>query len=236
MNSSKLLMVLGALAAPVAAEAAVPIPIASYDMPNGSGQASGGSFNYWDKAYNGIGSTTVDGAPLSGGTGDLSDGVVASDIWSNVESVAGDGPYVGWIASRTPVPTIDFYLLPNAGPGYWMVTGIAVHMDNSHKGAVYAPASIFVNGFETSFTPPAIGSIGWVNLSGFGPLTSVNPITMELVYALPTWIFLSEVQFTGVWVPDPGNRVPEPGTWAMMIAGFGLVGAGLRLRRPLATS
>jgi hypothetical protein len=25
--------------------------------------------------------------------------------------------------------------------------------------------------------------------------------------------------------------VPEPATWAMMIVGFGLVGAGLRLRR-----
>jgi hypothetical protein len=28
--------------------------------------------------------------------------------------------------------------------------------------------------------------------------------------------------------------VPEPATWAMLIAGFGLVGAGLRRRRPLA--
>lgn len=27
------------------------------------------------------------------------------------------------------------------------------------------------------------------------------------------------------------GNVPEPGTWAMMIAGFGLVGAGLRRRR-----
>ncbi len=32
------------------------------------------------------------------------------------------------------------------------------------------------------------------------------------------------------------NALPEPGSWAMMIAGFGLVGAGLRRRRATATA
>lgn len=31
--------------------------------------------------------------------------------------------------------------------------------------------------------------------------------------------------------PDPGAGVPEPATWALMISGFGLAGAGLRRRR-----
>jgi hypothetical protein len=30
--------------------------------------------------------------------------------------------------------------------------------------------------------------------------------------------------------------IPEPGTWAMMIAGFGLVGFAARRRRTLATA
>jgi hypothetical protein len=34
-----------------------------------------------------------------------------------------------------------------------------------------------------------------------------------------------------VFVPGPDNVVPEPATWAMMIAGFGLVGAAARRRR-----
>ena len=29
-----------------------------YDMPNGDGTASGGSYNYWDKFYTGSGATT----------------------------------------------------------------------------------------------------------------------------------------------------------------------------------
>jgi hypothetical protein len=37
----------------------------------------------------------------------------------------------------------------------------------------------------------------------------------------------------GTFNPNPG--VPEPGTWALMILGFGLAGAALR-RRPLATA
>jgi hypothetical protein len=32
------------------------------------------------------------------------------------------------------------------------------------------------------------------------------------------------------WV-DPGNAVPEPASWAMLIAGFGLTGAAMRRRR-----
>lgn len=34
-------------------------------------------------------------------------------------------------------------------------------------------------------------------------------------------------------VIQPGTYVPEPGAWAMMIAGFGLVGSALRRRRLL---
>ena len=53
-----------------AAQAAV-VNATSYSMFNGDGQAHGGSFNYWDHAYNGSGSTSTDHAALTGGTGGL---------------------------------------------------------------------------------------------------------------------------------------------------------------------
>jgi hypothetical protein len=42
---------------------------------------------------------------------------------------------------------------------------------------------------------------------------------------------LSHLQFFG----EEGGVVPEPATWAMMIAGFGLVGAAMRRRKTVAT-
>ena len=43
---------------------------------------------------------------------------------------------------------------------------------------------------------------------------------------------LSHLQFFG----SEGGVVPEPATWAMMIAGFGLVGSAMRRRRTVAVS
>jgi hypothetical protein len=37
-----------------------------------------------------------------------------------------------------------------------------------------------------------------------------------------------------IFVDDPAPGIPEPSTWAMLIAGFGLVGVMARRRRPLA--
>ena len=42
----------------------------------------------------------------------------------------------------------------------------------------------------------------------------------------PSWTGLAEVRFTGA--------VPEASTWAMLIAGFGLVGVSMRRRRAIA--
>src|SRR5438128_164853 len=88
------LRLLGALAAVALATPAAGAQLfaTSYDTPNGDGQAHSGSFNYWDLGYTGAGATNVDGAALSGGLGDLTDGVIASDFWFNTENAAGPVP------------------------------------------------------------------------------------------------------------------------------------------------
>jgi hypothetical protein len=65
----------------------------------------------------------------------------------------------------------------------------------------------------SSFTQPLFGTIGGVN---FSPTT----------FAIPT--------FDGISGSFETAPVPEPATWTMMIAGFGLLGAALRRRRVLA--
>lgn len=206
------------VAAPVAANAAQ-LVVSSYDTPNGDGQAHGGSYNYWDKNYTGSGAKTTDGALLAGGVGDLTDGVVASDFWYNVENAAGEGPYVGWVAGSTLNPKVTFNLL-----GTPTVNQIRVHLDNSRVGGVFSPTAILIDGVNTAFTGPANGSIGWVTFSGLNLTGSSHSI--EFQQDLNGWVFVSEVQFLGA-------GIPEPAAWAMMLAGFGMVGGAVRRRNKL---
>ena len=74
---------------------------------------------------------------------------------------------------------------------------------------------------------PANGTIGSVTLGGLN-LTGDHHTIQFFQNTTFVWTFVSEVTFDGT------AGIPEPATWAMMIAGFGLVGAAARRRRPLA--
>ena len=222
MNLAKITLALTGAA--VALALAVPASASSvfstgYDMPNGDGTASGGSYNYWDRFYTGSGSTTTDGAALSGGRGDLTDGVVAGAAWNLVENGAGTGPYVGWYRPATPDPVVTFHFA-----GSPTIAGIKIHLDNTIYGGVTTPSKIFIDGIDTAFTGPAAGTIGFVNFTGLN-LTGATH-TLGFQQNGNSWTFISEITFDG-----KSGGVPEPATWAMMIAGFGLVGATLRRRR-----
>ena len=119
----------------------------SYDMLNGNGQAIGGSFNYWDKNYTGSGNTNQDNAPLSGGLGDLTDGVIATDNWLNVENVAGEGPYVGWL-SLDPTITFNFANIVN-------IDSVTIYVDDYNgvgAGNVRVPHSVNLSMGGASFS------------------------------------------------------------------------------------
>jgi len=199
---------------------AAQIAVTSYDMPNGDGQASGGEFNYWDLFYSGSGCKTCDGAALAGGKGDLTDGVVASDFWYNTENAGGTGPYVGWYTVTTLDPVVKFNFA-----GSPTINTIMVQLDNSFVGGVQSPMSIKVDGVLTPFAGPAAGTIGWATLSGLS--LSGGSHTLEFDQVPGWWVFTSEVDFFG-------TSVPEPATWALMLAGFGLAGASLRRRSAVA--
>ncbi|MFN7177077.1 MAG: PEPxxWA-CTERM sorting domain-containing protein, partial [Thermaurantiacus sp.] len=47
----------------------------------------------------------------------------------------------------------------------------------------------------------------------------------------PNYFLLDDVRLTVVDGGGGGGVIPEPATWAMLIAGFGLVGGALRRRR-----
>lgn len=186
----------------------------SYDMPNGYGQANMGSFNYWDKAYTGSGNTSLDFAPLSGGLGDLTDGVVATGRWDTVENLEGTGPYVGW-AAIDPVITFHFA----QAHSFSRVT--VWHDDANGYGNVATPMAftVTVGGQSQRFEitdPP--GDTPFASTLVLGPGFTGSSLQLQ-VHRFDTATMLSEVQI---------SAVPEPASAALLAAGAGLL---LALRR-----
>ena len=93
---------------------------------------------------------------------------------------------------------------------------------NTGAGGVSLPSTVTINGAAFAVTDPDPGSTApsWLEFKGLG--ITGNHVTVSLGYG-NSWIFVDEVQFAGV--------VPEPETYAMMLAGLGLVGAVARRRR-----
>lgn len=201
---------------------AVSIVPTTYSTPNGDGQASGGTYNYWDGIYTGTGSTTTDGAALSGGLGKLTDGISSTSRWDAVSNAAGTGDYVGWLSSTTPNPTLTFNFA-----GSPTINSIAIQMDNSGFGGVLAPAQIFIDGVASAFTVPSAGTVGTVLFNG---LNLTGPThTIQFFQQPGSWTFISEIGFSSSG--EVAGAAPEPASWAMMIVGFGLAGTSLRRRR-----
>lgn len=214
----KKLLAAAALAGLWSMAAATPLMPTQYDMPNGSGEASGGNFNYWDLNYSGSGSTSTDGAALSGGLGDLTDGVVTNLNWIDVENDAGTGPYVGWVLGVSPDPVVTF-----AFASLVDIDTVRVHADDSNgNGGVDLPSRVRISwaggNADFSVTDPATADPQWLTFSGLG-IGGVSSVSVQFFHR-NQWVFVDEVQFDG-------QAVPLPGTLAL--ASLGLV--ALRRRR-----
>jgi hypothetical protein len=208
------------------AHAATQLTVENYATPNGGT----GTFRYWDTTYDGDGNTAQTGALLSGGTGDLTDGVVADLPWDFAHSTpTRTGPYVGWWPSQTNGlnPTISFDFGTDV-----LVNKVRIHVDNVGRGRVRAPSMIKLSNisqtpldFSTSGQVPS-GAQGWIEIDNLS--LSGSTLDMQLFQGGRNFVMVSEIEFFGVT-----SAVPEPATWLMMILGFGCVGASMRAARRL---
>jgi hypothetical protein len=187
----------------------------SYSMDNGDGTFNGGTYNYWDLNYSGSASTNVDGSPLSGGLGDLTDGVIATDNWFNTENGAGTGPYVGWLNNN---PIIDFFF-----DAVLAFTSVTFYVDDADgAGGVSTPGSITVNGTNYLVSDPLGDDPFAITLD----LTGLEASALNVqIFAANQWVFVSEVTFDG----SPA-AVPLPAGGVLMLGALAGLGA-LRRRK-----
>lgn len=159
---------------------------ASYDLLNGET----GSYSYFDDAYDGSGDNTVPLASLSGGLGDLTDGVLATEHWND-----NNIPYVGW---KSIEPTITFHF-----DGPLSVEAVTIHVDDSGGGGGVVPPSdvtISMGGTTLSFevvdpagSEPFAATFGDLGLAG-----STLELTLEDDgFTTSRYLMLSEVEIYG---------------------------------------
>jgi hypothetical protein len=162
----------------------------SYDMLNGET----GSYNYWDESYTGIGNRFQDLSPLSGGLGDLTDGVIASQNWYVTEAPAGPGPYVAWLSVN---PSITFNFGKNVD-----IDRVIVHVDDTssnNSSVVMPPQSIRLSMAGNTFNsgqindPPGAQPLAYV-FSGLN--FHGDSLKLDLVRRT-WWVHVSEVEFFG---------------------------------------
>lgn len=178
----------------------------SYDMLNGGT----GQYSYWDESYNGSGNNAMDYAQLSGGLGDLTDGVRANQNWFSTPAL-----YVGWL-DRNPTITFNF-------DGNVLIETVTLYLDDADGvGSVEAPESITLGGLGTFNVPEPAGIAPFAfTISGLSFSGSSLDITLN---AKNRWVMLSEVAFAD------SSAVPEPSSFCLGFLGVAGVGF-VRFRR-----
>jgi hypothetical protein len=213
MHFKKYFLILGSFAVMVFGitflAGAAPISPLSYDMINGGT----GSYNYWDESYSGAGSKTTNYAYLSGGKGDLTNGIIPAQNWNIVEAPTGPGPYVGWLSYD---PVIKFHFGNTVA-----INSITFYVDDSNgNGGVRVPSGFTINGTLYNVSDPSGSAPTSYIFSNLG--LSLQDLTVTIHRRSGSWVFASEITFDGT-----SSVVPIPG--ALWLFAPGLAGlAGLR--------
>lgn len=203
-----------AFALAIAAFAAAQTPV-SYSMRNGQGQLAGGSYNYWDQTYSGSGNPAADGSELSGGLGQLTDGVVGADDWAADLGAGNSYEWVGWV-SIVPTITFDYGSTVN-------LDSMEFHTNNFVTGSVALWESI-------DFSFSSDGTTWFGDLTRTATQTERDDQTARYIQAAlggvdARYVRMEVNQYQGNWafiseITTNGQPVPEHATVAALGLGF----------------
>lgn len=229
------------------------VTVSSYEMNNGNGTVSLGTYNYLDGAYVGTSpavNSVTETAPLTGGTGILTNGIAPTTDYT-----LGPQQYVGW---KYTDPVLNFFLKPGS-----QVSQITLYFANPLQaegslqgGLVGLPGqiSLTIGGVVQSVLPTfsALSSVVEKATFTFATPISYDQSTHFQFQLLRGGLLADSVYYHSLYPNDEAfnnnsyniNKqawimlseveftaaVPEPSTWIMMLLGFAGLGIGLYRR------
>lgn len=163
--------------------------------------------------------------------------VFGSNILAIADGVSTD--FNGWAGASGQIGTIKLDLAGNfdlSSFSLWNDININREGVGDFRLRFYDAADSFL-GLSSTFTAPIGQSAPGVY--SLAPVSNVSRVDLEVLTLLTGGaccrIEIREVAFEGVNSGAVNAPIPEPGTWALMLGGFGVAGAMLRRRRNPAT-
>lgn len=162
-----------------------------------------------------FGGTIVLDWDLGGAPGSAS-GSINIQNWKNGTGFEGDDLAINGAENVTWT-----FAAPVTRIGFAIATGLeeVIAGQTDHNGAVFQLATNTGDTGTLTLIDPGSGYQAWVVIASATPFTSLS------------FIEPSGNIFDQYWGDVSAAAVPEPATWATMIAGIGLAGGALRRRR-----
>ena len=158
-------------------------------------------------------------ANASPGTG-FGDLLWDTDLHTATYNVTFSGLVANTIAAHTHSPTPG-----QAGPNFTVAT--------TTPSYPLFPLGVTAGSWTNTFDLTQAASYNPAYVTAFGSVAASESALLTGLLAGQAYLNIHTSTFTGGEIRGNWAQVPEPATWAMMIAGFGLAGVALRRRRPV---